>query len=108
MILPSASMYLEQGLAVIDIYMAFCEDMMRIGGGAALSISFPSNRGLLESLNRAHPYVGFLFRCYSDPIKHLRLALLVDSTVIAVRKSLEEPFVLVDTATYEGMRDLNA
>ena len=59
-------MYLEQGLAVIDIYMAFCEDMMRIGG-AALSISFPSNRGLLESLNRAHPYVGFLFRCYSDP-----------------------------------------
>ena len=60
-------MYLEQGLAVIDIYMAFCEDMMRIGGGAALSISFPSNRGLLESLNRAHPYVGFLFRCYSDP-----------------------------------------
>ena len=41
-------------------------------------------------------------------IKHLRLALLVDSTVIAVRKSLEEPFVLVDTATYEGMRDLNA
>ena len=59
-------MYLEKGLAVIDIYMAFCEEMMLREGVAPLPLSFPSNRGLLESLNQ-HPYVGFLFRCYSDP-----------------------------------------
>jgi hypothetical protein len=29
-------------------------------------MAFPSNRGLLENLI-TDPYVGFLFRCYSDP-----------------------------------------
>ena len=46
--------------------MAFCEEMMLIEGAAPPPLSFPSNLGLLESLSQ-HPYVGFLFRCYSDP-----------------------------------------
>jgi hypothetical protein len=67
--LPSASIYIERGLAVIDIYMAFCEGMVPPEKLGTLPHSFPSNRGLLESLSR-HPYVGFLFRCYSDPGFH--------------------------------------
>jgi hypothetical protein len=34
--------------------------------GKRTVMAFPSNRGLLENLI-TDPYVGFLFRCYSDP-----------------------------------------
>jgi hypothetical protein len=41
-------MYLEQGLAVIDIYMAFREKKEPTDVPAARPLSFPSNRRLLE------------------------------------------------------------
>lgn len=47
---------------VIDIYMAFCEEMMLIEGAATPLLSFPSNRGLLER----HP-AGSLCR-FSVPL----------------------------------------
>jgi hypothetical protein len=40
---------------------------------------FPTNQGLLESLNR-HAYVGFLFRCYSD-LNYAKAVLLLSYRV---------------------------